>query len=115
MDIENEIINAVRASVGEAIKTKLGGYGSPLDKLIADSCVKHESKIRTLLDGIFDAVVTGEVADSIRQAAVHKVAKCLVSKMEGEVEKRANDIRSSPEMRAKITLAISKAINEVGT
>lgn len=34
--------------------------------------------------------------------------------MEGEIEKRVNDIRSNPEMRAKITLAITNVIKEVG-
>ena len=38
--------------------------------------------------------------------------RVLISKFEGEIEKRAAELRSSPEFRARVTLAIEKAIKE---
>jgi len=43
----------------------------------------------------------------------NKLAKVLISKMSGELEKKVNELKQDPTTRAKITLAINKVMEDV--
>lgn len=110
--LEQQVASQVRDSIGEAIKKKLEGYGTPLDKIIERAVAAQQEELFDLIRDAFAEVTIGEIKAQIKQSAAHKIAKVLVSKMEGEIEKRVNDFRSDPATRARIVLAIEKAISE---
>lgn len=113
--LEEQIIAAVTQGVGQAINWRIQSpYGeSPLNKLIDQVVIERLPKIRSLIEEVVDGAITADFRNEIKDACTHKLARVLVSKMEGEFEKRATELRGSPEFRAKVTLAIDNVIKEI--
>lgn len=116
LDIEKQVKNAICDGIREGVKSKLGGYNSPLDKLIAASLEKHSSEFRDLLEsGIASCVVDAEFRDEITKAIQHKLASTLIQRFGGEMEKQVNVLKSDPTTRARITLAIEEIVKSKAT
>lgn len=113
--MENEIKKELYKTVDSAIKEALSGYNSPLIKYAKQVVEKHEIEFVKILDGaISDMLKSGDFREALAGAMKDKLAKVLISKAGGEIEKRANELRANPETRAKITIALSGMINELG-
>lgn len=110
MDLEQQVIATVHAAIGDAISKCLSGYNSPLEKFIIAAVEMRGDVIKSIVDDAFADALAGDLREGLRQEMSHKLAKILVSKMEGEIEKRVNDLRSNPSSKAAITLAVEKAI-----
>lgn len=113
-DLETSVCQIVTQSIGEAVKARLAqGYGdAPLNKLVDAVVVSRQAELRALIEQSVDGALTGDFRQEIKGAVTHKLARVLVSKMEGEVEKAANALRASPELRARMTLAVEKCIKD---
>jgi hypothetical protein len=113
---EEQIIETVVNGIGEAIKARIsaGHQNNPLNKLIDSVVESRADKLRTMIEEAVDGALFGNFRASIQEACSHKLARIIVSKMEGEIEKRYVELRSSPEVRAKITLAIDRELRELG-
>jgi class 3 adenylate cyclase len=112
IDADALMLQAVKDGIREGIKARLGGgYGSPLDELIRLAVARHGAAIQGLI-GEAIAACTGcpefraGVADAIRAA----LAKQLVQKFGGELERAVNAMKSDPATRARITLAIEEIV-----
>lgn len=114
MDIEQAVIDKVRESIGTAIASALTGYQNPLQACVTNVIKSRESEIVELVKEAFDQGLKTDFKKELISACTHKLARVLVGKLEGEIEKRANELRSSPEFRAKLTLAIEEAVKSVG-
>lgn len=114
MNFELEVQDAVKKAIREAIEKSLISYSSPLDKLVKAEVDKCQGPISTLLNESIMHCMQLDIREQIKEALSHKLARLLVTKMEGELEKKVNDLRSSPETRARIVLAIDNAIKELG-
>lgn len=109
MDIQEQLVRSVQDGIRDGVKTKLGGYNSPLDKLIVDLLNQHNAEFRSLLnDAIVSAVSDAEFREEIRGGLRHKLATLLVQRFGGELEKQVNALKSDPASRARITLAIEE-------
>lgn len=108
--LQHIVYDAIQARVSEKLKS---GYSSPIDKFI-ESAIKDfgpkiETEFRELLTGCFDST---EYKAIVKEEFHRKVAKALVSKMSGAVEKSTADIMGNPELRAKVLLAMTNIIKE---
>jgi len=111
IDVEKSIKNAVIDGIREGVKTKLTGYNSPLDKLIAECLEKHSREFRDLLEGGIASCCTDETfRNDIQTAVRHKLAQTLIQRFGGELEKQVNVLKSDPTTRARITLAIEEIV-----
>ena len=109
--LEQQVMDAIRDNLGECIQKALTStYGNPLGKLVESCVAAKQVEISSLITDAFTEITSGEIRAQIKVAAAHKIAKVLVSKMEGEIEKRVNDLRSDPVTRARIILAVEAAI-----
>ena len=116
MDLEKEILNAARSGIIDAIKTKLGGYNSPLDAILTGTVKAHEAELRGLVTEAFtESLGNTTFRADIKQAVRHSLAKCLVQKFGGEIEKQVNELKSDPSTRARITLAIEEIVKSKAT
>jgi hypothetical protein len=115
-DIEKEVTRAIHDGIREGVKSKLGGYNSPLDKMINECLQKHDSDFRNLLlAAIQSAVGDDQFRESIQQQVRHKLANVLVARFGGELERQVNALKSDPATRARITLAIEEIVKERST
>lgn len=114
MNLEDQVIATVHSALTDAIKAKLtAGYNSPLDLLIKQSIDKHEAGIRSALDSAIQGALQGDFAVALADACTRKLAKVLISKMEGELEKRVGELRSSPEFRSRLTVAVDDLVKSM--
>lgn len=110
--IEEQVSNTITEALHEAVKAKLasGYHDSPLNKMIDSVVVSRLPELRAIIEEAIDAGLKGSLKKELQEAIKHKLARVLVSKMEGEFESQANDLRSNPETRARIVLAVSNVL-----
>jgi hypothetical protein len=109
MGVELEFMNAIHDGIRDGVKSKLGGYNSPLDKMISELLLKHDSLFRDLLES---AITSAMKDDTFREQVRHKLGSVLVARFGGELEKQVNMLKSDPATRARITLAIEQIVKE---
>lgn len=112
-DLEQQILNRVGTALDKSIDSVLTGYNSPLCDLAREAIEGRRDEIVSLfgvaLESILDnADARAEIAAAIRS----KIAKLLVTRFGGELEKQVNALKANPETRAQITLAIQKIVKE---
>lgn len=113
-DLEKQIHQVVSDSLAAGISKVLeSSYGNPIGKLAEAAVASRQAEIQSMFTNAIDKALSAEFLPALQSACAHKLARVLVSKMEGEIEKKANDLRSNPETRAKITVAIAKCIESL--
>lgn len=111
IDAEKIFENAIRDAIREGVKAKMTGYNTPLDKLVQGAIEKHAPEFRQLLEeSIASCVKEPTFREEIAVAVRHSLAKTLVQRFGGEIEKQVNVLKSDPTTRARITLAIEDIV-----
>lgn len=107
LNFEEEVIRAAQISIAQVIQANMTGYNSPLNKLAESVIAAHVGDIRDLLESSFKgALMSDNFKAAIRSAFDHKLARALVDKLEGAIDKRVNELRSDPAFKARMLLAI---------
>lgn len=115
MDLEKTLQQAIQDGIRDGVKSRLtNNYGdNPLSKLISESLSKQDGEIRLMLsDALQSAIGDEKFRKEIRDAVRHTLAKTLVARFGGELEKQVNVLKSDPTTRARITLAIEQIVKE---
>ncbi len=106
-ELKEVVFSALKDKIGSAINYQ------EMHSLIEEVITERKPEIKTLLDECFDAFFADP---GMKQAIIdefqHKVAKNLVAKLEGTVEKSVNDYRNDPTLRAKLILGIERILEE---
>jgi hypothetical protein len=103
---------AIRDGIREGVKAALSRtYNNPIEKM-ADEAIKSQSEsIRSLVDeAIKSAIGDEDFRADVRQQTRSLLAKILVQRFGGELEKQVNVLKSDPATRARITLAIGEIV-----
>jgi len=112
--LESDLLQAVKSGLHEAIKSKLTAYNSPLDKVLDAVLQGHGSSIRSLLsEAVHSAVGDEGFREQIKGAVRARLAKQLVEKFGGEMEKQINLLKSDPATRARITVAMDEIVKSL--
>lgn len=112
--LESEITTAAKAAINKAIVDSLVGYNGPLLKLCQKAIDAHERELYALInEEVASLVGARDFRVELKAALNAKLARTLIDRMGGEIEKRVNELKSDPTTRAKITLAIQKVIDEL--
>lgn len=111
--MEELIVSTARKAIKESIIKNLTDYNSPFSKMVKDVIADHEAEFKVLLnDEVSNLLQSKGFKDTLKDALHTKLAKVLVSRLGGELEKRVNELKQSPTTRAKIILAINKIVEE---
>jgi hypothetical protein len=114
-DLGKELVTVLKQGLQQAVKDKLcnSNYNNPLDKLLDGIVQAQGAEIKKLLtEAIASAMRDTDFRQQIAVAVRHKLAKTLIERFGGEMEKQVNMLKSDPMTRAKITLAIEEIVNE---
>lgn len=111
--IDTEVIEKeVRAQVVKHIGDKLS-YSSTLHDMVDEALARHSDEISDTLDQALSTVVNNQkFKDAVTEEFQHKVAKNLVGKLEGTVEKAVELYRQNPTLKSKMIIAIENIIKE---
>lgn len=117
--MEKEIINKkeILDIAIEAIKSKVGerfsGYSSPLNSIADNVISEHSEEIRGIfIDCMSKTLKNKSFKEAIQEEFTHKVAKSMVAKLEGSVEKAVEKLRQDQTLRARMILAVENIIKE---
>jgi hypothetical protein len=114
MNLEQQIIDQLKKCIPDAISSELVGYNKPLSKLTSDVIASNQDELFSLINTEFSNLIGGpEFREVLKIELNNKLAKILIQRMGGELEKQVNNLKQNPETRAKITLAISQIIDEI--
>jgi hypothetical protein len=117
MDLQEQLVAAVKQGLSQAVRDRLtSAYGDPpFAKVLQDIVAQQVPEMRTMLTAaVTDAIADPEFRDELRLALRASLAKLLVSRFGGELEKQVNALKSDPATRARITLAIEQICNPIG-
>jgi len=115
-NLENDIINTARGAISESIVKELTGYNKPLNSLVSAVISDNKTDLYRLINDEFSGLLNSSVfKDELKLALNKKLASVLVSRMGGDLEKKVNELKSNPETRAKVTLALSKMIDDLSS
>lgn len=113
LDAEALLQQAITGALLDRVKANFTGYNKPLDSLIEKSIQEHEPALRGLLSqSIASCVQDEEFREQIRSAVRTNLAKTLVQRFGGELEKQVNALKSDPATRARITVAIEEIVKQ---
>lgn len=111
-NIDHQIENAIRDGIRDGIKKKFeSSYGNPLDAVLNKAIESHAAKFHKVLSDAIggclnDTDFTREIGVAVRQ----DLAKRLVQKFGGELEKQVNTLKSDPTTRARIIVALDEIV-----
>jgi hypothetical protein len=112
--MEKKILAQIEKAIGQSITQELVGYGKPLSKLTQKVIESNSDDLFNLINDEFSELLNGDgFKEALREALHQKLAKTLIARMGGELEKQVNELKQNPQTRAKITLAISQAIEDL--
>lgn len=113
VDLNNEILKISQVAIGEAVKTVLTKYDSPLIKLVENVINENNAYLRQIISDSFSEVIrTEDFKNSILQAFAHKVSRSIVSQNDSLFSKVVNDLKQDATFRSKMTLAVSRVVEE---
>lgn len=112
MDLNTIMEHAIRDGILSGIKAKFAqSYNNPLDVVMNDALGKFTPGLRSLLeDAIYSCINDVEFREQVSTAVRAKLAKTLIARFGGEMEKQVNILKSDPTTRARITLAIEEIV-----
>ncbi|MCK5444993.1 MAG: hypothetical protein KAI73_05170 [Rhodospirillaceae bacterium] len=111
--MEQQILDTAKKAISEAIINQLTGYNSQLGKLCNNVIDANEQELYNLINDEFAALIKNDgFKDALREALNQKLAKILIGRMGGELEKQVNKLKANPETRAKVMTAISGVIED---
>lgn len=114
---EKLMFDAVRDAIREGIKDKLSkSYDNPLFKLVEDCIKRRSQEISSIIDDAIVKCVCGTYSnfkEQFMEEAQRIIAKQLIAKFSGEIEKTVNILKSDPSTRAKITLAVDECVKSL--
>ena len=114
IDTDKLIENALRDGLREGVKAKLSSsYNNPVDKMIEQAITARNDEFRKLLDDALGSCLKEkQFRDDVKAGVRHTLAKTLIARFGGELEKQVNVLKSDPATRARITLAIDQIVKE---
>lgn len=111
--LESEILKSTQMGIADAIKTSLGGYNSPLIRLVDKVIQDHSDELKGIITESFESVIrTEEFKKSIVNAFSHKVARTIISNNDGLFDKVSNELKQDSTFKSKMTLAVANVVEE---
>lgn len=109
-ELASMVIDAVKHRFLNKLET---GYLSPLDKIIEETIQNNRESILAMLNGLLvNSLKSVEFKKTLQEEFNRKIAKTLISKVSGSVEKSVNQVMMNAETKAKLILAITNIVNE---
>lgn len=110
-DIVKIAIEAVHNRVADYLGNN--SYNSPLNKYIDEALNEKADLIKKIVnDCLQNTLGNAEFKKVVKEEFTHKVAKAMVGKLEGTVEKAVEALRRDTSVKARMVIAIENIINE---
>lgn len=110
---EEEVKSLIIESLGGRLADTMNGYNRRITEIMDDVINVHEDVIRDRLNEMLSGALKSKAfGKTLAEEFNRKVAKNLVAKLEGSVERSVDAYRSNPLLKAKIITAIESIVND---
>ena len=112
LDLDTQILNAIKDGIRSGIKDQFTrSYNNPLEAVAKTAVENHKDEMARVVSESIQACIDDVNFNlELKEAVRKQIAKSLIAKFGGEIEKETNRLKSDPTTRAKITLAIDNII-----
>lgn len=113
IQFENEILKAVDASLSKALSEAMTGYNSPLTKYAQNVVAKYQTQIEAIFDNVVkEAIATDDFKQRVREVLLSKIAKTMISGVDGSIDKTINLMKQDAVFRSRLTLSVNGLVDE---
>ena len=114
LNLENEVVHAATDVIHESLrKVLLDDYNSPLKKYAVNIITKYQNSIENVFDKIVsEGINTLEFELACKDALLKKIAKTVISGIDGSVDKVVHQMKQDTVFRSKLTLMVNNLIHE---
>ncbi len=111
--MEKEIVSTVQDSIKSALQAALTGYQSPLTKYAANVVGRYQTQIEAIFDdAVKQGIATDEFKLRVREVLLHKIAKTMISGVDGSIDKTINLMKQDQVFRSRLTLSVNQLVEE---
>ncbi len=111
--LEAEIVTSAQTAIGKSISEALGGYNSPLQKYASNVVSRYQGSIENIFDEIVkEGIQSPEFKIRVREVLLNKIAKTVVSGIDGSIDKTVNLMKQDAIFRSRLTLAVNTLVEE---
>lgn len=113
LNADKLLSDCIRDGIRDGIAAKFKQtYNNPMEKMVEDAISSHRTDIISLISESIGSLLGDENFRTQIQSQVSSLlAKQLIQKFGGELEKQVNALKSDPATRARITLAIDSIVS----
>jgi hypothetical protein len=109
--MEAKILKQIGLAMQQSITQELVGYNKPLSLLTQKVVAANEDALYTFINKEFSTLINSvDFKEQLKLALNTKLAKTVVARMGGEVEKRVNELKNDPALKARLTIAINDVL-----
>lgn len=111
--LESEVVKAAQNSITTALAAAMTGYNSPLVKYASNVVSKYQNALESLFDeAVKDGIQTDEFKARVREVLISKIAKTMISGVDGSIDKTINLMKQDAVFRSRLTLAVNNLVEE---
>ena len=113
LSLEIEVVNAAQKAVSSALSSAMTGYGSPLIKYATNVVTKYQSSLEAIFDdAVREGIATDEFKVRVREVMLSKIAKTMISGVDGSIDKTINLMKQDAVFRSRLILAVNTLVDE---
>lgn len=114
ISLEHDVANVIQSAIHKGLSDALSNsYNSPLVLYAQNSIAKYQTQIEKLFeDAISEGIQTDDFKKSVKDVLINKMAKRMLSGIDGATEKTINLMKQDAVFRSRLTLAINGLIEE---
>lgn len=114
MTIEDKVLNAIKESLDKSISENITRYNSPIVKFCDEVVKAQEGMIKACIAHNLRKVLGSEdFSNSVEVAMKEKVARIIVSKVGGSIEKEVNELNKHPETQIRMRKGLLDLVNRI--
>lgn len=111
--LEDEIMKIVDTSLSKALSEALTGYSSPLTKFASNVVSKYQTEIESIFSQVVgEAIKTDEFKLRVREVLLNKIAKTMISGIDGSIDKTINLMKQDQVFRSRLVLSVNMLVDE---
>lgn len=113
LSLESEVVNAAQNAITTALAAAMTGYGSPLAKYATNVVAKYQNSLEAIFDdAVRDGIKTDEFKQRVREVMITKIAKTMISGVDGSIDKTINLMKQDQVFRSRLTLSVNTLVEE---
>lgn len=113
LTLEHSVVTTVQHAIKGSIEKSLSGYDSPLNKYLKEAVDSNSDTIKELFNSVVtEGFSSEEFRESCKTHILNKIARNVISGLDGSVDKVVIQMKQDSIFRSKLTLMVNTLVSE---